>query len=79
MGSTDLVTVHVAPSYMSAQLLCGLLKSEGLHARVAGDLLSDEFGMSQKMGANEVGVPLAEKPQADDIIAAWLESRATTS
>ncbi len=42
---------------------------------MAGDLLSDEFGMAQKLGANEVGVPLAEKSLADDIIAAWKESR----
>ncbi|MCP5023848.1 MAG: hypothetical protein GY930_19045 [bacterium] len=75
MTESDLVTVHVAPSYGAAQIMCGLLKSEGLHARVAGDLLSDEFGMAQKLGANEVGVPLSEKPLADDIIAAWKESR----
>ncbi len=75
MTQTDLVTVYVAPSYGAAQIMCGLLKSEGLHARVAGDMLSDEFGMAQKLGANEIGVPLSEKTLADEIIAAWKESR----
>ncbi len=75
MAQSDLVTVYVAPSFMSAQLVCGLLQSEGLHARVSGELLSDEFGMAMRMGANEVGVPLIEKERADDIVAAWVESR----
>lgn len=78
MADSDLVTVHVASNYGAAQIMCGLLKSEGLHARVAGDLLSDEFGMALKLGANEVGVPLSEKPLADDIIAAWKESEGKT-
>ncbi|MDF1838319.1 MAG: hypothetical protein P1V35_10650 [Planctomycetota bacterium] len=79
MAQSDLVTVHVAPNYMAAQLLCGLLRSEGLHAHVAGDQLSDEFGMSLKLMSNEVGVPLSEKARAEDIVAAWVESKNSTS
>ena len=77
MAQSDLVTVYVAHSYMSAQLVCGLLKSEGLHARVSGEMLSDEFGLAMRMGTNEVGVPLMEKELADDIVAAWVESQET--
>jgi hypothetical protein len=79
MGNTDLITVYVASNFAAAQLLCGLLLSEGLHARVAGEELSDEFGMSLKMGTTEVGVPLAEKERADDIVAAWQESKGASS
>lgn len=71
MSATDWITVYVAPSEAEAQILAGLLISEGLEARVAGDQLTDEFGMAMRMGPVEVGVPEAQKEQALDIVAAW--------
>ncbi|HRV82088.1 MAG TPA: hypothetical protein P5218_11655, partial [Planctomycetota bacterium] len=66
--------VFVAPSFADAQILCGLLISEGLDARVSGAELSDEFGMARKLGPVEVGVPSAQAEEAQDIVAAWQES-----
>ncbi|MEZ6004497.1 MAG: hypothetical protein R3F33_09970 [Planctomycetota bacterium] len=40
---------------MDAQLLAGLLKAEGIEARVAGEMASDEFSMASKMSGVEVG------------------------
>ena len=71
MTSVDWITVYVAASEAEAQILAGLLKSEGLEARVAGENLSDEFGLAMRMGTVEVGVPLSQSEQAKDIVAAW--------
>ncbi len=71
MSTIDWITVYVAPSEAEAQILAGLLISEGLEARVAGDQLTDEFGMAMRMGPVEVGVPEAQKERALDIVAAW--------
>ena len=66
--------MYVAPNQAAAQILAGLLISEGIQARVAGANLSDEFGMAQKMGVGEVGVPQAQLEEAQDIVAAWREA-----
>ena len=71
MTDLDYVTVHVAPTEMAAQLICGLLISEGLHARLGGEERAYSFGMETK----EVGVPRMEQEQALEILAAWEESR----
>ena len=74
MSATDWITVYVAASEAEAQILAGLLKSEGLEARVAGENLSDEFGIAMRMGPVEVGVPEAQSAKANEIVAAWKEA-----
>ncbi len=72
MPNQEWITVYVAASEAEAQILAGLLISEGLQARVAGEQLSDEFGMAMRMGPVEVGVPSHQATQAKDIVAAWV-------
>ena len=74
MTDPRLITVYVAASLAEAQILGGLLISEGIAARVAGADLNDEFGMAQKMGPVEVGVPPSRVDEAKDIVAAWRAS-----
>ena len=72
MTESDYVVVHTAQSHTEAQLVEGLLKSEGIAALVPGSELSDEFGMAQKMsGAAEVVVLRRDLEAAKDIVAAW--------
>jgi formate dehydrogenase assembly factor FdhD len=75
MANTDWVTVHVATTEMGAELVCGLLISEGLHARLGGEERAYSFGMETR----EVGVPKMEQQKALEILAAWEESRSAES
>lgn len=73
MSANDFAVVHTAASQMEAQILAGLLQSEGVPARVPGTELNDEFGQAMRMGAAEVIVPVAHLEAAQDIVAAWKE------
>lgn len=73
MSSSDFAVVHTAASQMEAQILMGLLVSEGVPARVPGSELNDEFGQAMKMGPADVIVPLQHIETARDIVAAWKE------
>lgn len=69
--ASELVVVHTASSFPEAQLVAGLLESEGIRAVVPGAELSDEFGSAMKMGASDVVVRRVDLPKATDIVAAW--------
>ena len=73
MSSSDFAVVHTAASQMEAQILMGLLVSEGVPARVPGSEPNDEFGQAMKMGPADVIVPLQHIETARDIVAAWKE------
>lgn len=71
-SDSELVIVHTATSFQTAQIVAGLLESEGVHATVPGAQLSDEFGMASKMlGAATVVVRRGDLERARDIVAAW--------
>ncbi len=72
MSSLSLRVVHTASSYIEAQLLVGLLESEGVAARAAGSELMDEFGAAQRMlGPTEVVVKAEDLEFASEVVAAW--------
>lgn len=73
MTAQDFAVVHVASSVPEAQILAGLLVSEGVPARVPGTELSDEFGMAMRLGAGEVIVPTKHLEKAQEIVRAWRE------
>ncbi len=74
MTPSNFVVVHTASSFHSAQILAGLLESEGIPAKVPGAGLTDEFGMSQKLaGTADVVVTRDHLERAADIVAAWKE------
>lgn len=73
MSTSDFAVVHTAASQMEAQILMGLLVTEGVPARVPGSELNDEFGQAMKMGPADVIVPLQHLEAARDIVAAWKE------
>ena len=71
-SDSELVIVHTATSLQGAQILAGLLVSEGVRATVPGAELNDEFGMAAKMvGAADVVVRRGDLDRARDIVAAW--------
>jgi len=71
-SDSELVIIHTATSLQGAQLLAGLLESEGVRATVPGAELNDEFGMAAKMvGAADVVVRRGDLDRAKDIVAAW--------
>ncbi len=72
MTSLDLRVVHTADSYVQAQLLVGLLESEGVAARAAGSELMDEFSAAQRLiGPTQVVVKEEDLELASEIVAAW--------
>ena len=72
MGTPDLRVVHTAASFIEAQLLVGLLESEGVAARAAGSELMDEFSAAQRLlGPTEVVVKAEDLPHATEVVAAW--------
>jgi hypothetical protein len=72
MSSLDLRVVHTAASYIEAQLLVGLLESEGVAARAAGSELMDEFSAAQRLiGPTQVVVKQEDLELASEIVAAW--------
>ena len=74
MGTVDLRVVHTAASFIEAQLLVGLLESEGVAARAAGSELMDEFSAAQRLlGPTEVVVKAEDLPHATEVVAAWRE------
>lgn len=76
MRSRDLEIVHTAASYIEAQLLVGLLESEGIAARAGGSELMDEFSASRRLlGPTEVLVQAGDRELASDVVAAWLAGR----
>ncbi|MGH7149628.1 MAG: hypothetical protein ACREIU_02960 [Planctomycetota bacterium] len=53
----DVVTLLRAPSAAAATVLLSILLGEGIPAYVAGELLQDEFALSQRlMGLNAVDI-----------------------
>lgn len=76
MRSRDLQVVHTASSFTEAQLLVGLLESEGIAARAGGSELMDEFSAARRLlGPTEVMVQAADAALAADVVAAWLAHR----
>lgn len=72
MTPSNFVVVHTASSFHGAQILAGLLESEGIPAKVPGAELMDEFGMAQKLvGTADVVVAREDAEKAVDIVAAW--------
>jgi hypothetical protein len=72
MSTNDLRVVHTASSFIEAQLLVGLLESEGVTARAAGSELMDEFSAAQRLlGLTEVVVKAGDFPKATEVVAAW--------
>ncbi len=56
----DIVVVATARTPLEAQLIAGILESEGIPVYVAGSLLQDEFAMSQAvlgLSATRIEVP----------------------
>ena len=74
MSDITFTTVFTGSSFQEAQIVAGLLESEGIPTRVPGSGLMDEFGMATKLaGFGEVGVMARDVEAAMDIIAAWKE------
>ena len=74
MTHSNFVVVHTASGFHAAQVLAGLLESEGIPAQVPGAELMDEFGMAQKLsGTAEVVVAREHLERAADIVAAWTD------
>ena len=74
MTPSNFIVVHTAAGIHDAQIVAGLLKSEGIPARVPGEELTDEFAMSRKLsGPVEIVVPEENAREAADIVAAWKE------
>lgn len=72
MSESAFVVVHTAPGFQQAKILAGFLASEGIAAKVPGAELTDEFGMSMKIGGPvDVVVPRTDLERATDIVAAW--------
>lgn len=72
MRNPDIRVVHTAASYTEAQLLVGLLESEGVAARTGGSELMDEFSVAQRLiGPTEVIVQDGDLELAKDVVAAW--------
>ena len=74
MTESDFVVVHTAPTHQDAQLVAGLLEAEGIRTMLPGSGLADEFGMSQKLGSQDVVVLRSDAERASDIVAAWKEA-----
>jgi len=75
--SVELVPVYRARSFVDAQLVRGLLASEGLHPVLPGEGLNDELGVTSRAvgtSATTVLVPREELENAREIVAAWRES-----
>lgn len=76
MTPSDFVVVHTAKSFHGAQILAGLLESEGIPAKVPGAELMDEFAMGQKLvGTADVVVAREDAEKAVDIVAAWKDHK----
>ncbi|MBL6721453.1 MAG: DUF2007 domain-containing protein [Planctomycetes bacterium] len=78
---TPLVVAHEAGSHLEAQILRGLLRAEGIAARVAGEELSDEFAQAARLtgGLAQVLVPRESLDQAQHILAAHAEARTSAA
>ena len=71
---SELVPAYRARGFVDAQLVKGLLESEGLHPVLPGEGLNDELGVAARAlgtSATTVLVPRAELPSAREIVAAW--------
>ena len=69
---SPLVVAHEAGSHLEAQILRGLLRAEGIAARVAGEELSDEFAQAARLtgGLAQILVPRESLDQAQRILIA---------
>ena len=66
------VSIHQASSLAEAQIVRGLLESEGLKVLLPGEELNDEFGGAYKMsGAMQLLVPSEQAEEARRILEAW--------
>jgi putative signal transducing protein len=74
MSDSSLVPAFGAKDFIEAQIVRGLLVSEGIQAFIPGESLNDEFGMSARL-AGTVGttvlVPSTQLAKAQAIIAAY--------
>ncbi|MDG1984613.1 MAG: DUF2007 domain-containing protein [Planctomycetota bacterium] len=72
MGKAGLRVIYRADSFIEAQLIVGLLESEGVAARTGGSELMDEFGASQRLlGPTEVIIKNEDLELATELVAAW--------
>ena len=68
------VPIHQAGSLAEAQIIRGLLESEGLKVMLPGEELNDEFGAAYKMtGAMTLLVPEEQATRAKEILDVWKE------
>lgn len=73
------VVVHEAGSHIEALILKGLLESEGVRARVAGEELSDEFANAARLagGLSQVLVAPEDRKRALELLQEHEEARRT--
>ena len=76
MSETDVVTVATARSPFQARVLAGILDGAGIPCYVAGQMLTDEFAMSQTlMNLQRVDVQVPGS-RVDDALEALAAARA---
>ena len=78
---SPLAVAWEASSHLEAQILCGLLRGEGIAARVAGEELADEFAQAARLtgGLSQVLVPPIDVERARELLEAHAEGGAAAS
>lgn len=80
-NSSPLAVAWEASSHLEAQILCGLLRGEGIAARVAGEELADEFAQAARLtgGLSQVLVPPIDVERARELLEAHAEGGAAAA